>query len=472
MNNKVVMWFRQDLRLSDNPALSAAVACGSVIPVYILDGSIKDQHLGRASRWWLNNSLKKLDEKLRGNLNVYKGNSLKVLERIVKAHGVKTIFASTCYEPGRREQDEEITQEMKRLGVEMSFFNGSLLWEPAQVLKEDGTFYRVFTPFYKNAIAHGPTPRIPLPAPEKFTTIKDSESQFFNELELLDEKNPVSYAKYWQPGEDAALRKLASFIEHKLEGYAESRDFADKDQTSHLSPYLHFGEISPNTIWYEMQKEHVLENFTAVDREKFLTELCWREFSHTLLFHFPEFPKKNFQKKFDNFPWKSDEKLLHAWQYGRTGYPIVDAGMRQLLQTGYMHNRVRMIVASFLTKNLMQFWGHGAQWFHEHLVDADVANNSVSWQWVAGSGVDAAPYFRIFNPVTQGEKFDPTGSYIKKYIPELKKMPQKHLFSPWRATSIELRDTEIVIGRTYPSPMVEIEDSRKRALMAYEKLRS
>jgi deoxyribodipyrimidine photo-lyase len=465
----VVVWFRQDLRLHDNLALTMASECGTVLPVYIFDGSIKDPQMGKVSKWWLHQSLQKLNEKLDDTLNCYRGNSLRILKELVKKFKVTKIFAGACYEPGRMEQDQSIAAEMQAVGVEVVFVNNSLLWEPKDVLKEDGSAYRVFTPFYKNALNSAQAPRKPLDAP-KLSCVKDRAAQKIEELELLDAAHPVSYAKFWHPGEDAALKKLSNFVTHRLQNYAENRDFADKDQTSHLSPYLHFGEISPNMIWQTIHSDEVRASVSPVDREKFLAELCWREFSYTLLIQFPELHKKNYQKKFDDFAWKSDTKLLHAWQQGRTGFPMVDAGMRQLLQTGYMHNRVRMIVASFLTKNLMQFWGHGVAWFWDHLVDADLANNSASWQWVAGSGADAAPYFRIFNPVTQGEKFDVSGDYVRKYVPELKKMPQKFLFNPWKATTIDLRDSGIVIGRTYPAPLVDVDESRKRALAAYEKI--
>ncbi|MBM3894291.1 deoxyribodipyrimidine photo-lyase [Candidatus Dependentiae bacterium] len=469
MKNPVIVWFRQDLRVHDNLALVKAAEYKNIIPIYIFDGSIKDPQMGKASCWWLHHSLQKLNEKVDSKLSVYKGNSLRILKQLVKKHGVTKIFAGTCYEPGRIEQDGQILAELAAAGVELEFVNNSLLWAPQDVLKDDGSMYKVFTPFYKNAITSAPLPRKPLSVPSS-DFVKDSDSLTIDELELLDAKHPVSYAKFWQPGEDAAQKKLTAFIDAGLQEYSLNRDFADKDQTSHLSPHLHFGEISPNVIWHTMHSADVKKKASPEDREKFIAELCWREFSYTLLVGFPELPKKNFQKKFDAFAWKSDAKLLHAWQQGRTGFPMVDAGMRQLLQTGYMHNRVRMIVASFLTKNLMQFWGHGAAWFWEHLVDADLANNSASWQWVAGSGVDAAPFFRIFNPVTQGEKFDTLGEYVRKYVPELKKMPQKFLFNPWKASVIDLRGTGIVIGQTYPMPLVDVDESRKRALAAYEKL--
>ena len=472
MKKKIIFWFRNDLRLHDNPGLSKAAEQGDVIPVYIFDGSLKDPQRGKASRWFLHHSLKKLNEKLSGGLNAYKGNAQKIISKLVKDHAAGAVYASACYEPGRREQDEGIAKELRSSGIEVEFFNASLLWEPQDVLKEDGTPYKVFTPFYKNACGLKKHPRKPLEEPENLNLIKDEAAGSIDDLSLLDSKHPVSFSKYWVPGEDAALRKFKMFIEKGLDGYSEGRDFADKDQTSHLSPHLHFGEISPNYLWHELHSEAIRGMIVGADIDRFLTELGWREFSYSLLYNFPDLPRKNFNKKFDTFPWKSDDKLLHVWQQGRTGYPIVDAGMRQLLQTGYMHNRVRMVVASFLTKNLMQFWGHGANWFWDHLVDADLANNAASWQWVAGSGVDAAPFFRIFNPVTQGEKFDPTGSYIKKFVPELKNLPEKYLCSPWTAPAQVLKDAGIVLGKTYPDPMVSLGETRTKALAAYEKLRN
>ena len=471
MKKKNIFWFRNDLRLHDNPGLFNAAEQGDVLPVYIFDGSIKDPQCGKVSRWWLHHSLKKLNEKLDDCLNVYKGNAQKILSKIIKDHAVGAVYLSTCYEPGRREQDAALAKELRAQGVVVEFFNTSLLWEPQDVLKEDGTSYRVFTPFFKNACAVAKAPRSPLPEPKNLRVVKDSGAAALDDLLLLDQKEPVGVAKYWTVGEDAAIKKFDAFIERGLDGYSVGRDFADQDHTSRLSPHLHFGEVSPNYLWHKLHSPGLAARIPAVDRERFLTELGWRELSYTLLYHFPDLLRKNFQKKFDTFPWKTDAKLLHVWQQGRTGFPIVDAGMRELLRTGYMHNRVRMVVASFLTKNLMQFWGHGAAWFWEHLVDADLANNSASWQWVAGSGVDAAPFFRIFNPVTQGEKFDPTGEYIKKWVPELKDVPVKYLFSPWTAPGGILKTAGVTLGRTYPDPMVDLDETRKKALSAYEKLK-
>lgn len=469
MSKKSIFWFRNDLRLHDNPGLCKAAAQGDVIPVYILDGSVKDPHMGKATKWWLHHSLKKLNEKLGGNLNVYKGNAQKILGRVIKDHGANAVYANSCYEPGRREQDEFLSYDFTRSDIAFERVNATLLWEPKDVVKEDGTPYKVFGPFHKHALLQ--EVRKPIAAPENMRCIQDPGAAALDDLGLLDEKHPVSFSKYWTPGEDAARKRFMTFVGAGLDGYEAGRDFADRDQTSHLSAHLHFGEISPNYIWHELHSTDVAAKIPAVDREKFLSELAWREFAYSLLYHFPDLPRKNFQKKFDAFPWKSDPKILHAWQQGRTGIPLVDAGMRQLLQTGYMHNRVRMVVASFLTKNLMQFWRHGADWFWDHLVDADLANNSMNWQWVAGCGVDASPFFRIFNPVTQAATYDPTGAYIKKFVPELKNMPEKYLFAPWEAPGPVLREANVVLGQTYPLPMVVLGDSRKNALAAYEKLK-
>jgi deoxyribodipyrimidine photo-lyase len=274
----------------------------------------------------------------------------------------------------------------------------------------------------------------------------------------------------WEIGEQAASKKLEFFLHEGLVDYKEERNFPGKQKNSRLSPHLHFGEISPHQVWYAAEKKGRL-TAPSKDVEHFLSEMVWREFSYYLLYHFPTLPRKNFQAKFDHFPWLNNLGLLKAWQTGQTGYPIVDAGMRQLWQTGYMHNRVRMIVASFLVKNLLLHWHHGEDWFWDCLVDADLANNSASWQWVAGSGVDAAPYFRIFNPVTQGEKFDETGEYTRKFVPELGKLPNKFLFKPWEASESILKMAEVNLGKTYPKPIIELKKSREIALVAYHSIK-
>ena len=426
----VIHWFRQDLRLADNPALSAAAKEGDVIPVYILDDeNAAEYKMGAASRWWLHQSLTRLNESLQGKLIIRKGKAELLLSKLIKQYSVKAVYWNRCYEPWRIKRDTKIKDLFKEQGVDTKSFNGSLLWEPWEVLKADGDPYKVFTPFYRKGCLNADTPRKPLTKPKSLSLPDiDSETEI-DDLNLLP-KIPwhEQLEPHWQFGEQAAKKRLNKFIKNGLTGYKKGRDFPAKEHVSRLSPYLHWGELSPNQVWHA-----ALEHEAGPDREHFHSELAWREFSYSLLYHFPDLPKNNLQAKFDNFPWLDNESLLQAWQQGKTGYPIVDAGMRELWQTGYMHNRVRMIVGSFLVKNLLLHWHYGEAWFWDCLIDADLANNSASWQWIAGCGADAAPYFRVFNPVTQGKKFDSEGDYTRKYVPELAKLPDKYLYEPWQA---------------------------------------
>jgi deoxyribodipyrimidine photo-lyase len=472
-----IVWFRNDLRISDNPALFEAVKSGNILPIYILDNEeALESKIGGASRYWLHNSLESLNKSLDNKLNIYVGNPINILLDLIKSQkfNIKSLFYNKIYEPFHIQNDKEIENKLKGLGVEIKSFNCSLLWDPEDVKKSDGTIYKVFTPFYRNGCANAKKPREPLSIPLEMKIIYDvkNKTQISN-LKLLP---TIEWYKeieeIWEIGEKAAQNKLYYFLDNYAGDYKEKRNYPSINGTSKLSPYLHFGEISPNQIYYAALSE--LEKYPAkyIGIDCFLSEIGWREFSYYLLYHFPDFPNKNFQKSFDNFPWEYDEKLFEAWSKGITGYPIVDAGMRELYRTGYMHNRVRMIVASFLVKNLMINWQYGASWFQEHLLDADLASNSASWQWVAGSGADAAPYFRIFNPVLQGEKFDLNGEYTKKYVPELNLLPNKYLFKPWEAPKEILEKARIILGTTYPKPIVDINISRKKALDAYKRVSS
>jgi deoxyribodipyrimidine photo-lyase len=465
-----IFWFRRDLRISDNPGLLAAVKNGNVLPVYILDdASAGDFKIGAASRWWLHHSLLELNKSLDGKLNVYVGDSKKILTEIVRSNKVDAVYWNRCYEPFRIKDDSEIKTHLKTMGLDAQSFNASLLWEPWEILKADGTPYKVFTPFYQNGCLKAAAPREPLKA-ELGNLLKDEANKnTIESLNLLPNKPWYKgMENMWGIGEAAAQKQLQHFLDNGLLGYKEGRNYPVKDNTSRLSPYLQFGEISPNQIWHAAQMRTNTKNIADV--EHFLRELGWREFSYHLLYHFPDLPRKNFQSKFDTFEWTYNETLLQAWKHGKTGYPIVDAGMRELWQTGYMHNRVRMIVASFLIKNLLIHWHHGEDWFWDCLIDADLANNSASWQWVAGSGADAAPYFRIFNPITQGQKFDPDGTYTRKFVPELSSIPDKFLFNPWEAPQEILRACGVRLGDTYPLPIVNLAASRNEALRIYKEL--
>lgn len=466
----IIHWFRQDLRIQDNPALFEAARKGVVLPVYILDDhNTKDHRMGGASRWWLHYSLLALNKTLKGKLAVYSGDPKKILIDLVEEHNVKAVYWNRCYEPWRIKRDKSIKKSFEVHNIEVNSFNGSLLWEPWEVLKKDGTPYKVFTPYYRKGCLSAASPRLPLPKPAKVKWYEGIEDALpVDDLTLLPTiKWDKQLEPHWKIGEQAALKKLTVFSNKNLANYKQGRDFPALNTVSRLSPHLHFGEISPNQAWYAAKK-----NKDSDDLDHFLSEIGWREFSHSLLYHFPQLPKKSLQSKFDNFPWLKNKRHLRCWQKGETGHPLVDAGMRELWQTGYMHNRVRMVVGSFLVKNLLLHWHHGEQWFWDCLLDADLANNSAGWQWIAGCGADAAPYFRVFNPSTQGEKFDSDGEYTRHYIPELKKLPDKYLFKPWEAPEEILQAAGITLGKDYPEPIVDLKTSRVRALEAFKSLKS
>jgi len=471
----VIAWFRQDLRLDDNPALRAAAEHdGPVLPVYILDDvNAGEWAMGGASRWWLHESLAALNRSLDGSLHLLRGDASALLPELARATGATAVVWNRCYEPWRIERDRRIKTALQQADVTVRSYNGSLLFEPPIISKADGTPYRVFTPFYrKGCLQAGPTPRVPQPKPDGYELFRARGGLGLDELGLLPDipwHRPI--AREWTPGERGAAARLRRFLREGIRNYREGRDRPDLDSVSRLSPHLHFGEISPNAVWYAA-RELEQDQHVANDVDRFLSELGWREFSNNLLYHWPELPRENLQRKFNRFPWRDDDEALHRWQRGMTGYPIVDAGMRELWHTGYMHNRVRMIVGSFLVKNLLLHWHHGEDWFWDTLVDADLANNSASWQWIAGCGADAAPYFRIFNPVTQGRKFDPDGAYVRRHVPELKALPDKHIHAPWDAPPEVLEAAGVVLGSTYPRPIVDLGSSRERALAAFRSLPS
>lgn len=468
-------WFRKDLRVSDNPGLQAAQESEKIIFIYIWDKEIKCSP-GAASRWWLHHSLNALNDRLDNKLNFYSGKPIEIIKTLIKQHNITTVTWNRCYTPEEIERDTLIKDALIQQGTHCESFNASLLWEPFNTTKKDGSPYKVFTPFYKNCNLNAPPPRAPLSTPSKNkpgNTIKldnitklDSSIKL-SALNLLPRINwDAEFYNHWKPGEDAAQEKCQSFIEETLDDYKQGRDIPAQQSTSRLSPHLHFGEISPHQIWQNISTCNDDHN-----GEHFKRELAWREFCYSLLYFFPEFPHKNFAKKFDKFPWQTSSPSFEKWKRGETGYPIVDAGMRELWQTGFMHNRVRMITSSFLVKNLLLDWRLGERWFRDCLVDADLANNSAGWQWCAGCGADAAPYFRIFNPVTQGEKFDPDGHYTCRYIPALKNLPRKYLHKPWEAPENILSDSGLTLDKDYPNPIVDLKTSRLKALDAYHSLK-
>ncbi|MBT1449667.1 DNA photolyase family protein [Glaciecola sp. XM2] len=469
-----IIWFRQDLRMNDNPALVAACEQGDVIPVYIDDDTVSDiGQPGGASKWWLHHALEDLSESLDNKLIVRRGNPKDVLEEVAAEYDATHIFWNRMYEPWARERDASIKAYFKEQNITVKSFNGSLLWEPMQVLKKDETPYKVFTPYYRNGCLNQPEPRFPL-ARANVTLHKSLPDNAKNDIAALALLPTIpwdeSISKQWTVSEKAAGSKLHWFIDNAVNKYADDRNLPSVRGTSQLSPYLHFGQISPNQAWYAIH-DAFQGNVSGRGVDTYLSELGWREFSYYLLYHFDDFQTQNFNRKFDKFEWRKSPSDLKAWQKGKTGIPIVDAGMRELWQTGYMHNRVRMIVGSFLVKNLLIDWRDGERWFWDCLVDADSASNSAGWQWVAGTGADASPYFRVFNPVLQGEKFDKEGEYVKKYCPELSKMPKKYIHQPWAAPSDVLSQANITLGKEYPEPLVDLKASRLRALDAFNDIK-
>ena len=423
--------------------------------------------MGGASRVWLHHSLDKLNVSLENKLLILEGDPLKLIPKLIEKNKITDIFWNRMYEPWAIIRDKALKQSLTSRGINVASFNGSLLWEPWSVTKTDGTPYRVFTPFYRKGCLNSESPRAPLSRPGSITYANHENKTSLANLNLLPKKKwDRALIKHWNIGESGAHERLELFLENGISNYKDGRNLPAKPYVSSLSPHLRFGEISPNQVWSSARQ---LSEDKHVDH--FCSELGWREFSYNLLFNNPELPKKNLQQKFDKFPWVTDKTNLNAWRRGQTGFPFVDAGMRQLWSTGTMHNRVRMVVGSFLVKNLLLDWRHGERWFWDCLFDADLANNSASWQWVAGCGADAAPYFRIFNPIGQGQKFDTDGEYTRHFIPELANLPSKFLFNPWEAPKKVLKDANVKLGVNYPTPIVDIRASRARALMAFDSLK-
>ena len=475
-SHPIIHWFRNDLRLLDNPALSSAVESGHpILAVYILeDGDSNPWAPGGASKWWLHHSLKALDQSLKtlGNrLVLRRGRPQDVLEHLVTETGATAVHVTRLTEPHSIKAESEVKDILNGLGVRLEVFDGNLLFPPGSVMTSKGDPFKVFTPFYKNCLQRLPLQE-PLYAPERLPCTRNPvRSDSLDEWKLLPTKPDWSsgWLDMWTPGEAGALSRFDSFLEQSATAYASQRDRPDIFGTSRLSPHLHLGEISPRTCWHHSLASVKPES--QDDLKSFFRQVVWREFSHHLLYHWPKFPEEPFRSEFKRFPWVRDEEAFRRWQQGLTGYPIVDAGMRELWATGWMHNRVRMIVASFLVKHLLIPWQDGTKWFWDTLVDADLANNSVSWQWVAGCGVDAAPFFRIFNPVLQGRKFDPEGTYVRRWVPELTNLKNKYIHEPWAASKHILKNSGVSLGNNYPYPIVDHMDARNRALSAFKRLR-
>ena len=471
----VLVWFRQDLRLTDNPALAAAARSGApVIPVYVLDDETAgDWRMGGASRWWLHQSLRALDGSLRergSRLLLRSGPAEQVIPALVEETGAGTVLWNRLYEPFAIRRDKGLKADLKDAGLSVSSFPGNLAFEPWTIRTGDDGPYRVFSPFMKACLRSDP-PESPLAAPTGLAAPDDWPDSDDLDSWHLEPRKPDwagGLREHWTPGEAGARERFGDFLDERLDGYARARDRMAGETTSRLSPHLHFGEISVRSIWQALDHREA-EGARSVG--KFRAEVIWREFAHHLLYHYPHLPERNWRDTFDSFPWVEDEKMLRAWQQGRTGYPIVDAGMRELWVSGYMHNRVRMVAASFLIKHLAIHWRHGEDWFWDTLVDADLANNAASWQWVAGSGADAAPYFRIFNPVKQGEQHDADGDYVRHWLPVLRDLPKKYLHAPWTAPDEVLEKAGIRLGENYPEPIVDHAEARARALEGYEKVK-
>ena len=471
-----IVWFREDLRLSDNPALHAAVSSGRpLVLLYILDEQTKGlRPLGGASKWWLDKSLRALaaDIKQAGaQLTLRSGQSADVLDTVIEETGAETIFWNRRYDQPERDLDAAIKEDLTQRGLDVSSHNARLLNEPWQVETNAGGYYKVFTPYWRaarnNFVARDTYGR------HRTLSGPKHESESLDDWGLHP-SNPDWSTGFddWTPGEDGAIARLTDFLDGPINGYKEDRNRPDLDMsTSGLSPHLRFGEIGPLQIWRAVHAGMEAGTIQEKDGHTFLSEIGWREFSHTLLFYNPALASENYNDSFEFMPWRKDKNAFDAWTKGQTGYPMVDAGMRQLWQTGWMHNRVRMIVASFLTKHLLLPWQDGEAWFWDTLVDADPANNAASWQWTAGSGADAAPYFRVFNPISQGSKFDETGDYVRRFCPELKDLPDKYLHAPWEASEETLNKTGIQLGKTYPKPIVDHSGARQRALDAYDTLK-
>lgn len=455
MSSPIIVWHYRDLRIDDNPALhQAALENRVVIPVYI--HSPKDEGhwaRGAASNWWLHHSLSSLSEEYKKrygtSLMILKGKAEEVLESLIKEHSVSGVYWNRRYEPSICARDRKLYKELKAEGIQVETFEGNYLISPKSILNKSDKPYTVYTPFSK-VLFKLQDWRSPLPAPSQLHThaLSSLPLESLNLLPQLDWADPFS--DLWKPGRQGALEQLESFSS-PVEEYKEKRDFPAEPGTSRLSPHLHFGELSPHEVWQRFSSAFPYQR-----------QLLWREFGNYFLYHQPTFTDFSWKSSFEDFPWETEKKdLLTRWQQGQTGYPIVDAGMRELWQTGWMHNRVRMIVASFLIKDLFVHWIEGARWFWDTLVDADLANNSLGWQWVAGCGPDAAPYFRIFNPILQGKKFDPEGHYVRRWVPELESVPLKFLHNPWEAP---------FPPSLYPPPMVDHAQARTQALEAYSGL--
>jgi deoxyribodipyrimidine photo-lyase len=451
--------FYQNLRLKDNPSLLAATKHDQMLALYVLQDHGR-WAMGAASKVWLNASLSLLSHDLKEHgikLHFAKGDLASKVLHYVKQCQITDVYFDVPIEPGVI-AFEDLKKGLEKLDVNLHLFYRSLLFDPETLRTKTGQPYQVFTPFYKACLA-SKIPEEPLGAPRVYPKNIHADSLELDDLKLLPKiKWYTQFDDYFEPGEKGAMKAFSEFRKEKVKHYKVDRDFPSMQGTSRLSPHLHFGEISPHQIYHEL-------NDTS--HEPYKRQLIWREFAHHLLFHFPKTPEDPLKEQYKDFPWHKNASLLNKWQKGQTGIPIVDAGMRELWHTGWMHNRVRMIVGSFLVKDLLIPWQEGAKWFWDTLVDADLANNTLGWQWVAGCGADAAPYFRIFNPYIQSAKFDPNGDYIKKFVPELKDLDAKYIHAPHEVDETILRQAGVILGKTYPRPIIDHKEAKEKALKIY-----
>ena len=463
----VLVWLRLDLRLADHPAFAAAVASGlAVVPVFVWPP--RGEMPGAAARWWLHQSLMRLDESLRekgSRLVIRRGADAETLIELAREVGARRIFCNRVYEAAELEREADVAERLSARGIAVEGFNGSLLFEPGSIRTTSGGSFQVFTPFWRACWNERDALRRPLKAPAAILAPRKwPRSLAVDDLELEPRIDwAAGMRAAWTPGEKAAQARLRGFARGPVQHYAEDRDRPDHDGTSRLSPHLHFGEISVLQAWHAAAG--------ALGAEVYLRQLAWREFAHHVLHAHPKSPGQAIHAEFGNFPWRRNQRRLRAWQQGRTGYPFVDAAMRQLWSTGWMHNRARMVVASFLVKHLLIPWQDGAAWFMDTLVDADLANNTMGWQWVAGCGMDAAPYFRVFNPILQGTKFDPDGEYVRRWVQELHGMPAEFIHAPWNAPARVLAAAGVRLGVDYPRPLVDHAEARRAALAAFGEMR-
>ena len=470
-----IVWFHRDLRLADHPALRAALQrVERIVALYIDDPEAEiGWPAGAAGRWWLARSLARLDGDLRSRgagLTIRSGPSRDRLAEVIAETGATAVFWNRRIEPSLARRDERIRRELLAAGILVEVGPADLLFEPETIRSRSGEPYQVFTPFWRECL-RGPDPAAPLPAPRRVAGLPRPPAS--SALPSGGDRN-AGLQSEWDPGEEGARRRLRSFLDERAAAYARDRNRPDEEATARLSAHIHFGEISPREIWRRagVRAGEGGERGIVAGIETWLRQIGWREFAHHLLIHFPRTTDRPLRPEFGSFPWRRSKRDLDAWRRGLTGVPIVDAGMRELRAIGWMHNRVRMVAASYLVKDLLIHWREGARWFWETLVDADLANNTLGWQWVAGSGADAAPYFRVFNPVVQGERYDPHGAYVRRWVPELAGVPARWIHRPWAAPRDALGSQGFLLGRTYPEPIVDHAAARDRALAAFGKVQN